>query len=223
MKRIAVLASGSGSNLQAILDHFDTLGDRAPAAVTLVVSDRGDAHALERARRRGIATEHLPRTAGDGALEGLLDTHDADLIVLAGYLRLIPPTVVARWTGRMLNVHPSLLPAFGGHGMYGHRVHEAVLDAGARVSGATVHFVNELFDRGAIIAQWPVPVRASDTVDTLAERVLRIEHRLYPWCVDAVARGAVSLGDDGRVHGELPYEFPRFGVEGPQHPFVPED
>jgi formyltetrahydrofolate-dependent phosphoribosylglycinamide formyltransferase len=223
VQRIVVLASGGGSNLQAILQHFDALGADAPARVVLVASDRADALALERARRRDITTADLPRTAPESAIERLLGDVDADLIVLAGYLRLVPASVVRRWNGRMLNIHPALLPAFGGHGLYGHRVHEAVIAAGARISGATVHFVNEQFDRGAIIAQWPVPVPDGDTPDALAERVLRVEHRLYPWCIDAVARGLVRLGDDGRAHGALPYNFPRFGVEGPLHPFVPEE
>lgn len=222
MRRIAVLASGGGSNLQAIVDHLGALGAHAPATVAVVAADRGGAFALERARRHGIAAVHLPRSAGDHALENTLEAHGADLVVLAGYLRLIPRAVVQRWAGRILNIHPSLLPAFGGHGMYGHHVHDAVLAAGARVSGATVHFVDEQFDRGAIIAQWPVPVSPLDTADTLAERVLRVEHRIYPWCVEAVARGEVRLGPEGRVEGALPYDFPRFGVEGPRHPFVPE-
>ena len=223
MKRIAVLASGGGSNLQAILQHLDTLAGRAPAMVCVVASDRADAYALERARRHGIAAMHLPRSASDDTLEHVLADHGADLVVLAGYLRLVPAVIVRQYAGRMLNMHPALLPAFGGPGMYGRRVHDAVLAAGARISGATVHFVNEQFDRGAIIAQWPVPVSLADTADTLAARVLRVEHRLYPWCVDAVARGAVRLGDDGRVHGDLPYDFPRFGVEGPRHSFVPDE
>lgn len=222
MRRIAVLASGGGSNLQAILAHLDALGADAPAQVVLVISDRARAHALERARARGIATAHVPRSAGDDALEAALDAAHADLVVLAGYLRLIPEAVVRRWAGRIMNIHPSLLPAFGGHGMWGHHVHEAVLAAGARVSGATVHFVNEQFDRGAIIAQWPVPVQLDDTADTLAARVLAVEHRIYPWCVAAVARGEVRLDADGRIAGTLPYAFPRFGVEGPVHPFVPD-
>ncbi len=223
MQRIAVLASGGGSNLQAILDHLASLGDAAPARVALVAGDRADAYALERARQRGIATVSLARGAPAGALEQLLADHGADLVVLAGYLRLIPAGVVQRWAGRIMNIHPALLPAFGGHGMYGRHVHEAVLAAGVRLSGATVHFVNEQFDRGAIIAQWPVPVHPDDTADTLAHRVLHVEHRLYPWCVEAVARGTVRLGDDGRVHGVVPYDFPRFGVEGPRHPFVPDE
>lgn len=221
--RIAVLASGGGSNLQALLQHLEALGTGAPATVVLVVSDRTEARALDRARGHGIAAVHLPRTAPEGALDQLLTDHEADLVVLAGYLRLVPAAVVRRFVGRMLNVHPALLPAFGGHGMYGHRVHEAVLAAGARVSGATVHFVSEQFDRGAIIAQWPVPVPATDTADALAARVLAVEHQLFPWCVEAVARGTVRLGDDGRVHGAVPYNFPRFGVGGPRHPFVPDE
>jgi formyltetrahydrofolate-dependent phosphoribosylglycinamide formyltransferase len=222
MQRLAVLVSGGGSNLQAILDHLAAQGLDAPATVCVVISDRADAYALERARTRKIATVHVPRTAPEDALEHALAEHSVDLVALAGYLRLIPTAVVRRWHGRILNVHPALLPAFGGHGMYGHRVHEAVLASGARLSGATVHFVNEQFDRGAIVAQWPVPVHADDTPDTLAARVLQVEHKIYPWCVDALARGAVRLGDDGRVYGQLPFDFPRFGVEGPAHPFVPD-
>lgn len=216
-----MLASGSGSNLQAILEHLDALGPLAPAAVSLVVSDRAEAYALDRARLRDIPAVHVPRSAPAETLERTLAAHDADLVVLAGYLRLVPAPVVRRWAGRMLNVHPALLPAFGGAGMFGHRVHEAVIASGARLSGATVHFVDEQFDRGAIIAQWPVPVPPLDTPDALAARVLAVEHRIYPWCVEAVASGTVRLGDDGRVHGELPYDFPGFGVGG-EHPFVPK-
>ena len=223
MQRIAVLASGGGSNLQALLAHLDVLGSAAPARVSLVVSDRAQAHALARARSRDIPTAYLPKSSGDDALERALDEAQADLVVLAGYLRLIPLRVVQRWRGRIINIHPALLPAFGGHGMYGHHVHEAVIAAGARVTGATVHFVDEHFDRGAIIAQWPVPVHADNTADTLAARVLQVEHRIYPWCVAAIARGDVRLGDDGLAHGALPYDFPRFGVEGPRHPFVPDE
>ena len=219
MTRIAVLASGAGSNLQALLEHLDSRQGSTGAAVSLVVSDRAEAHALERARLRGIPAVHVPRSAPAEALEQELAAHEADLVVLAGYLRLVPAAVVRRWTGRILNVHPALLPAFGGHGMYGHRVHDAVIASGARVSGVTVHFVDEQFDRGAIIAQWPVPVPLDDTADALAARVLAVEHRIYPWCVEAVASGAVRLGDDGTVRGALPYDFVRFGVEG-GHPFV---
>ena len=130
------------------------------------------------------------REDGDDAarLLALLTEERADLVVLAGYLKLVPPTVVAAWAGRMVNVHPALLPAFGGAGLYGRRVHEAVLAAGARVSGSTVHLVDERYDHGHILAQWPVPVRPGDTPETLAARVLEAEHRLLPAVVRAWAR-----------------------------------
>ena len=210
MTRIAVLASGGGSNLQAILRHFDALGATAPGTVALVASDRAAAGALEKARTRGIAALHLPASGPAMALEQALDAHDIGLVVLAGYLRLVPAGVVRRWRGRLVNIHPALLPSFGGHGMYGHHVHDAVIASGVRVSGATVHFVDEVFDRGPIIAQWPVPVPLGDTAAALAERVLAVEHRIYPWCVAALARGEVRLGEDGRVVGALPFAFEEF-------------
>jgi folate-dependent phosphoribosylglycinamide formyltransferase PurN len=133
------------------------------------------------------------RAAAGTDLADVLARHDVELIVLAGYLRRIPDVVVHRYAGRIVNVHPALLPAFGGAGMYGMRVHEAVLAAGVTVTGVTVHFVDEEYDRGTIIAQWPVPVLHGDDGRTLAARVLRVEHLLYPRVVDAVAGGAVTL------------------------------
>ena len=199
--RVAVLASGSGSNLQAILDHFDTLGSASAAAVVLVASDRVGAGALDRARRHGVEAITLdPLTRRDG-LAPLLESHGIDLIALAGYLRFVPTDVTRRWRGRVVNVHPSLLPAFGGSGMYGLHVHQAVISAGVRVTGATVHFVDEEYDHGAIIAQWPVPVLATDTGEELARRVLDVEHALYPAAVHAVAEGRITLGEDGVVRG----------------------
>jgi folate-dependent phosphoribosylglycinamide formyltransferase PurN len=118
-----------------------------------------------------------------------LREHKADFLALAGYLRLLPREVVAEFPSRVLNVHPALLPSFGGPGMYGERVHRAVLLSGARVSGATVHYVDEEYDRGPILAQWPVPVLADDSVSSLAARVLKVEHVLYPRVIDAVASG----------------------------------
>jgi formyltetrahydrofolate-dependent phosphoribosylglycinamide formyltransferase len=195
--RIAVLASGGGSNLQAILDHFDQLGERRGGDVVLVASDQPSAGALDRASRRGIAFSVLQtKKRPDGASLGtLLEEHHVDLIVLAGYLRLIPEDVVRRFEGRIINVHPALLPAFGGPGMYGQRVHRAVIEAGVRVTGVTVHFVDQEYDRGRIIAQWPVPVFASDDAGTLASRVLRVEHLLFPRVVDAVAGGRITLAN----------------------------
>jgi formyltetrahydrofolate-dependent phosphoribosylglycinamide formyltransferase len=195
--RIAVLASGGGSNLQALLDHLAALGDRRAADLVLVASDRGDAFALERARRAGVRVETLASTRHpEGAsLDALLDPGAIDLVVLAGYLRLIPAAVTRRYVGRMLNVHPAPLPSFGGPGMYGARAHRAVLAANAPMSGATVHFVDEVYDHGAVIAHWPVPVLGTDDEHTLAARVLRAEHLLYPRVVQGVAAGAIKLGD----------------------------
>jgi formyltetrahydrofolate-dependent phosphoribosylglycinamide formyltransferase len=199
--RIAVLASGGGSNLQALFDHLDALGAHRGGDVVLVASDRAAAGALARARARGVGAAHLQHPDDADSLAGLLDAHDADIVVLAGYLKLVPPPVVRRYHGRMVNVHPSLLPAFGGPGMYGARVHRAVLASGARVSGATVHFVGDEYDRGAIVAQWPVPVFEEDSPASLAARVLRVEHALLPRVVDLLASELLALDDAGRVHG----------------------
>ena len=190
--RVAVLASGGGSNLQAMLDYFDALGDRRAADIVLVASNRDDAGALVRASRREIATAVL--ASGEPAeLDEALTANAIDLVVLAGYVRLVPTEIVGKYEGRIVNIHPALLPAFGGAGMYGQRVHRAVIESGARVSGATVHFVNESYDRGRIIAQWPVPVFTSDDAGTLAARVLRVEHILYPRVVQGVAGGRFTL------------------------------
>jgi formyltetrahydrofolate-dependent phosphoribosylglycinamide formyltransferase len=193
--RIAVFASGNGSNLQAIIDHG--------LAVDLVISDRADAGALDRAARAGIEALPLANHADGPALHAALRDRRIDLVALAGYLRHVPDAVTRAYRGQMLNVHPSLLPAFGGPGMYGRRVHAAALAAGVRVSGATVHFVDEAYDRGPIIAQWPVPVRPDDSPEALAARVLRVEHTLYPRALAAVAAGDVRLDVTGRVIGTI--------------------
>lgn len=199
--RIGILASGGGSNLQAILDHFASLGGARSGDVVLVGSNRSDAGAFQRAARASIpqAIVRSPREPGGQELEPLLRDHGVDLVVLAGYMRLVPPDVTRAFRGRMLNVHPALLPAFGGPGMYGARVHRAVIAAGASESGPTVHFVDEVYDHGPVIAQWPVPVLPNDDEHSLAARVLRAEHLLYPRVVDAVAGGRVRLLADGSV------------------------
>jgi len=181
--RVAVLVSGGGTNLQALLD---ALRDSHIARVARVIANRPDAGALERARSAGVPTTVL-RDADDPAeLHSALA--GAQMVVLAGYLKLVHASVVARFRGRMINIHPALLPDFGGPGMYGRRVHEAVLASGAKESGATVHFVDEEFDRGAIIAQEKVRVEPGDTPDTLAARVLEAEHRLLSKVVLDLAR-----------------------------------
>ena len=214
-----MFASGGGSNLQALCDHLDARGAAAPAELVLVVSDRENAGALTRARARGVPTVWVSNDRSE-TLSALMAEHDVSLIALAGYLRLVPSALVTMYRGRMLNVHPALLPSFGGRGMYGARVHEAVLRAGARVSGPTVHFVDERFDEGAIIAQWPVPVRTDDTAASLGARVLAVEHRIYPWSIGAVAAGTVRLGTDGRTDGAPKYDFDIFAPEPRRHPFA---
>ncbi len=207
--RIAVLASGSGSNLQALLDYFAGPGGDV-GQIVWVGSNRADAGALARAHAVGIATHVLENPDNAAELLAQLRGADAQVVVLAGYLKLVPHAVVEAFHGHLLNVHPSLLPAFGGEGMFGSRVHEAVLAHGAKVSGATVHFVDDHFDRGAIAAQWPVPVRPDDTADTLAARVLHTEHHLLPRTVAAVACGALRLDENGRVQGEV--VLPELGI-----------
>lgn len=221
---VAVLASGSGSNFQSLIDR---LHDDSSCGVRLVglVASRPGIGALERAERAGISTAVLPSAVRDGPVpsepgeasareaEWLLERLqgvEADLVVLAGYLRLVPAGVVRRYRGRMINIHPALLPSFGGEGMYGRRVHETVLEAGCRVTGPTVHFVNEVYDRGAIIAQWPVPVREGDDPESLAARVLEKEHRLLPAVVRAFAEGGFRLTPEGRCEWSEDW----FGADG---------
>jgi phosphoribosylglycinamide formyltransferase-1 len=204
--RLAVLASGRGSNLRALHDYVTHGGRDSIARISLVLSDHADAGALAFARSHDIAAFAIEGgTLGGDRLLAQLHSHRIDLIVLAGYLRLVPANVVSEYRGRIVNVHPALLPSFGGTGMYGLRVHAAVIASGARLSGATVHFVDERYDHGAIIAQWPVPVLSSDTPQLLAARVLRVEHALYPPAVAAVAQSRIALDANGRAtHMHLP-------------------
>ena len=185
--RLAVLASGRGSNLQAIIEHFENLARERVAKVVLVASNRPDSPALIRA-----ATASLDIASFDAADDGtelleLLRKFRVDLVVLAGYLKRVPPAVIREYAGRMLNIHPALLPGFGGEGMYGARVHEAVIASGARESGVTVHLVDDEYDRGPIVAQWRIPVEESETAESLAARILAVEHVVYPRVIEMVA------------------------------------
>jgi len=185
--RLAVLASGRGSNLQAILDHFDNIARERVAKVVLVASNRSDSPALIRAATASIDIASFDAADDGSQLLELLRKFRIDLVVLAGYLKRVPPLVIREYAGRIINIHPALLPAFGGEGMYGARVHEAVLASGARESGVTVHVVENEYDRGPIVAQWRVPVEESDTPESLAARVLTVEHIVYPRVVEMVA------------------------------------
>jgi formyltetrahydrofolate-dependent phosphoribosylglycinamide formyltransferase len=181
--RIAVAISGRGSNLEALLR---ALRPGAPAEIVLVLSDR-EAAGLAHARARGIPVMVLSDPAEAAGWLGALNQHQVALIVLAGYLKLVPAPVVAAYRGRIINTHPALLPAFGGKGMYGGRVHRAVLASGVKETGVTIHLVDEVYDRGEVLAQTRVPVLPGDTAERLASRVLEVEHRLLPAAVLAAA------------------------------------
>jgi formyltetrahydrofolate-dependent phosphoribosylglycinamide formyltransferase len=213
--RIAVFVSGGGTNLQALLD---ACGEPNPARVVLVLSNKADAKGLDRARDAGVDTYFIEDPTNGSAIIKVLNDHRVDLVVLAGYLKLVPADVVKAFEHRMLNIHPALLPSFGGQGMYGQRVHRAVLESGATLSGPTVHIVTAEYDRGPIVAQWPVPVRPDDTVDSLQQRVLAVEHRLLPAVVLAAARAGhvYQMCPDGgsfRVETET---TPSVEISGPQ-------
>lgn len=193
---VAVFASGGGSNFQALLDHAAERGSEGSWEATLLITDRL-CGAEERAEAAGVAVRRVPVSGRPGEevaaeVVAALEAAGIEAIFLAGYLRLVPPPVVQRWSGRILNVHPALLPAFGGKGMWGRHVHQAVLDSGARLSGPTVHLVDEAYDEGCILAQWPVAVRGDDTPETLAARVLEVEHRLYPRVADHLCRALLA-------------------------------
>lgn len=194
---IAVFASGRGSNLQAILNaiHQNFL----PARVTVVVSNNSKAGALEIARLHKIPAVHLSLIQfpnEDAYVEkmlAVLQQHGVELIALAGYMKKLPRRIIENFRSRILNIHPALLPAFGGKGMYGHYVHEAVIASGVSVSGATVHLVDEEYDRGPIVMQQTIPVETTDTPETLAAKVLQIEHKLYVEALKAFAEHRVVI------------------------------
>ncbi len=194
---IGVIASHGGTNLQAIIDAC-TDGS-LDARIRVVISNNSRALALERARRANIPTAHLsavthPDPASlDAAIADTLASHGVELVALAGYMRKLGPETLSRYRNRILNIHPALLPKYGGRGMYGEHVHSAVLAAGERVSGVSVHLVDEEYDRGPVIAQAEVPVMPEDTPDTLATRVLEQEHILYPRTIQRIASGEIDL------------------------------
>lgn len=196
--RVAVLLSGAGTSLENLFERIDA-GD-VPAEVVLVIASKAKAFGLERARRRGVPAVAIPRRdhpdvdAFNDALHAELERHEVDLVALLGFLS--PFQIRGRWNGRVINVHPALVPAFSGKGCYGHRVHEAVLDAGVKVTGATVHFADDEYDHGPIILQEAVPVLDDDTPDTLAARVQALERRLVPEAIRLFAEGRLAI--DGR-------------------------
>ncbi|HSJ97260.1 MAG TPA: phosphoribosylglycinamide formyltransferase [Myxococcota bacterium] len=197
--RVAVLLSGEGTSLESLCERIDA--GEVPARVVLVLSSKEDAGGLRRAARRGIPALALPRKAFpdarafNDALHAELAKHDVDLVALLGFLSIFE--LRGRFAGRCINVHPALIPAFCGRGMYGRRVHEAVLAAGVKVSGATVHFADDCYDTGPILLQEAVPVLDDDTPDTLAARVQAAERRLVPEAIRLIAAGRVEI--EGRT------------------------
>ena len=192
MVRIAILASGNGSNAQQLMDHFR---DHPHARVVLVGCDKPRAGVVQRAWDRGVPCYLFDGThLRGGAVQRELQGQGVDLVVLAGFLRLIPAEIVQAFPGRIINIHPALLPKYGGKGMYGHHVHEAVIAAKETESGITIHYVNERFDEGGHIAQFKCPVLPGDTPDTLAARTHALEHAHFP----GVVEGQVALLTAGR-------------------------
>ena len=185
--RTAVLVSGGGTNLQALIDTA-ARGEMPSVELALVVSNSAGAFALERAKRAGIRAEYLEKAGFEERLEALLREEGIGLIVLAGFLRILSEGFTRRWAGRIINIHPSLIPSFCGAGFYGLRVHAAALERGVKVTGATVHFVNEIPDGGEIIAQRAVEVLPGDTPEALQRRVMeRAEWIILPQAAEKVA------------------------------------
>jgi phosphoribosylglycinamide formyltransferase-1 len=194
---LGFLASHGGSNMQAIIDACKA--GRLDAKPCVVVSNNSEAMALQRAKNEGIPSYHISTATHPGPLEDeeilrVLRQHGVDTVILAGYMKMLGPATLRAYRGRILNIHPALLPKFGGKGMYGKRVHEAVLAAGEKVTGVSIHIVDEHYDAGPIIAQCQVPVLPGDTVDSLAERVLKHEHALYAETLQKIADGRIALG-----------------------------
>ena len=189
--RIAVLVSGGGTNLQTLIDAAEK-GD-INGEIAAVISDNENAYALERARKHGIKAIHIERKQLAERLIIELQRLDIELVVLAGFLSILDRELVKAYEGRIINIHPSLIPSFCGKGFYGERVHKAALEYGVKVSGATVHFVDEGTDSGPIIFQEAVPVYFEDTSETLAARVLQVEHRLLPAAVGLFCEGRLRI------------------------------
>ncbi len=196
--RIAVLLSGAGTSLENLCERIDA--GEVSAEIAVVIASKRSAGGLARAGRRDIPAELVPRRdhpdvdAFNDALHAVLDRHEVDLVALLGFLSPFQPR--GRWSGRVINVHPALIPAFSGKGYYGHHVHEAVLETGVKVTGATVHFADDAYDHGPIILQEAVTVRDDDTPDTLAARVQAVERRLVPEAIRLLAEGRLAV--DGR-------------------------
>ena len=200
MKKIAVFISGGGTDLQSLIDGVH----EKSGLIRLVVSSRGDAYGLERAKAVGIETMVLPKGDYDSVLLEELERREVEWIVLAGFLKILSPEFIRHFPRHILNIHPSLIPAFSGPGFYGMRVHEAVYRAGVKWSGATVHFVSDVVDGGAILLQDVIPVLEEDRPEEIARKVLELEHRILPVAVKACLEDRVFWqGDRAFIREEV--------------------
>ena len=204
MLKIAVLVSGGGTNLQAVIDAIEN-GTITNTEIKVVISNNKNAYALERAKNHGIEAlcispkDYTTRAEFNEAFLEKLNTYEVDLVVLAGFLVVIPEKMVQQYRNRIINIHPSLIPSFCGTGFYGLKVHEGVLSRGVKVTGATVHFVDEGTDTGPIILQKAVEVKQGDTPEVLQRRVMeQAEWMIMPQAIDLIANGKVSV-EDGKV------------------------
>lgn len=189
--RTAVLVSGGGTNLQTLIDS--AAAGLINGEIALVISDRENAYALERAKKHGIRAVYIDRQHYAEGIMQELQKADAELVVLAGFLSILDARLVKAYEGRIINIHPSLIPSFCGKGFYGEKVHKAAIEYGVKLSGATVHFVDEGTDSGPIILQEAVPVYPEDTAEKLAERVLKVEHKLLPEAVRLYCEGRLKI------------------------------
>jgi phosphoribosylglycinamide formyltransferase-1 len=200
---LVVLASGGGTNLQAIIDNIEA--GKLDAQIKAVISNNSKAGALERARNHNIPDVHLSHKQFstpeefDQKLLSVLKENETDLVILAGYMKMISPTVIRKYKNKIINIHPALLPAFGGKGMYGIYVHEAVIESGVKVTGVTVHTVDEVYDHGPILYQKCVPVLPDDTPESLQQRVLPHEHEAYSKVIQIFAEGKIEIKDNKAI------------------------
>lgn len=186
MKKIAILASGSGTNAERIIKHFS---DHPEGRVALVMSNNPDAYVLERARRQNVLSEVFSKKElVEGKVLSRLHEEGIDLVVLAGFLWLIPPAIVQAYPDKILNIHPALLPKYGGKGMYGGRVHQAVRDSGDRETGITIHLVNERYDEGSILLQAHCAVNPEDSAEDIAKKVHALEYQYYPEVIESMLK-----------------------------------
>lgn len=211
LSKFAVFASGRGSNFLTVQEHI--ADGKIDGEIVCLISNNSTAPALEKAQSLDIPALHMSPKQYEisekyvNNLVDILQRHEVDYILLAGYMKKIPDAIVQEYHHRIMNIHPALLPSFGGKGYYGMRVHEAVIERGVKWTGVTVHFVDEVYDHGPIIYQWPVRVGDDDTAESLAERVLTYEHKAYPKVVRWVSNNWIEVKNSRTIYTGPPEEW----------------